>query len=652
MPARPAHPPPTRASVRSLAAHLEAVRDSLLELESAVDLSSFGAQRESARNLLHYLAFRRYDLRRAQSLLTSWGLSSLGRSEGHVLHNMEMVLGWLDRALGKAVAPRPGSAAMDPEYGREILQENAQGLLGPTRAGRGVRIMVTMPAEAASDYPLVRDLLRAGMDCARINCAHDGPREWSQMIAHIRRAERAAGHPCTIEMDLAGPKIRTGPLPPGPAVLKLRPTRDPLGRVTAPATVRLVPRAGPARPPGSPPDLTVSAAWLRRRHARESVRFVDARAARRTLRLLRRQGRSWEAVIEKTAYLTPGTRLVASLPTGAKDVGRAGRIPPIEQRLRLHLGDHLLLTSHPLSEAGPRPGADGRSGSTPAISCTCPEALAFVRPGHSIWFDDGKIGGVVRAVRPSGLEVQITRVSEEGAWLAADKGINLPDTNLDLPPLLDKDREDLRFIARHADVVGYSFVHSASDLTCLRDELDGLGRPRMGIVVKVETRRAFENLPGILLESLRRPPVAVMIARGDLGVEVGYERLAELQEEILWLCEAAHIPVIWATQVLESLAKTGLPSRAEVTDAAMGERAECVMLNKGPHVLEAVRALDSILRRMRSHQEKKSAMLRHLHVVNQFVAEHPAARPEATPAIRGDPRGLPVGPELLRTPGL
>src|SRR6185312_2852598 len=101
-------------------------------------------------------------------------------------------------------------------------------------------------------------------------------------------------------------------------------------------------------------------------------------------------------------------------------------------------------------------------------------------------------------------------------------------------------------------------------------------------------------------------------ARGDLAVECGFERMAELQEEILWVCEAAHMPVVWATQVLESLAKTGLASRAEITDAAMGQRAECVMLNKGPHLDEAVAALDNILRRMQDHQIKKSAMLRKL----------------------------------------
>ena len=103
-----------------------------------------------------------------------------------------------------------------------------------------------------------------------------------------------------------------------------------------------------------------------------------------------------------------------------------------------------------------------------------------------------------------------------------------------------------------------------------------------------------------------------MVARGDLAVEVGFERLAEVQEEILWLCEAAHIPVIWATQVLENMAKSGRPSRAEVSDAAMSGRAECVMLNKGPYIDEAVRFLAGVLERMEAHQSKRRNMMRRL----------------------------------------
>jgi pyruvate kinase len=133
------------------------------------------------------------------------------------------------------------------------------------------------------------------------------------------------------------------------------------------------------------------------------------------------------------------------------------------------------------------------------------------------------------------------------------------------------------------------------------------------MILKIETRRAFEQLPGMLLAALGTQRAAgVMIARGDLAVECGYERLAEVQEEILWLCQAAHLPVIWATQVLDRLAKTGRPSRAEITDAAMGVQAECVMLNKGPQIMQAIAVLDDILRRMERHHRKRRPVLARL----------------------------------------
>jgi len=108
------------------------------------------------------------------------------------------------------------------------------------------------------------------------------------------------------------------------------------------------------------------------------------------------------------------------------------------------------------------------------------------------------------------------------------------------------------------------------------------------------------------------PACGVMIARGDLAVECGFERLAEVQEEILWVCESAHVPVIWATQVLEGLTRRGHASRAEITDAAMSGAAECVMLNKGPHITQAVRTLDNILQRFQGHHAKKRSLLRKL----------------------------------------
>ena len=103
--------------------------------------------------------------------------------------------------------------------------------------------------------------------------------------------------------------------------------------------------------------------------------------------------------------------------------------------------------------------------------------------------------------------------------------------------------------------------------------------------------------------------VGVMIARGDLAIETGWENIGQVQQEILSICGAAHVPVIWATQVLENLAKNGLPSRSEITDATTALKAECVMLNKGPYILQAIELLDTILCRMESSQHKNEPML-------------------------------------------
>ena len=502
-------------------------------------------------------------------------------------------------------------------------------LFGPPPDGRAVRIMVTMPGEAADDYELVRDLLKHGMDCMRVNCAHDRPESWSRMIASLRRATKETGRHCRVLMDLPGPKLRTGPIEPGPRVVRWRPRRDPLGRLKAPARIWLAPSAGGAAPPEKPDAcLPVSADWLSTLRRGNLIKFFDARGASRSLRIAEAAGRGRWAESNQTAYVTKGTVLhQVGGPEGVETFrgeGRVGELPPVEQWIDLRVGDRLVL------RRDLRPGSpavyDGRGRLLKAASVgvTLPEVFDDVRAGERVWLDDGKIGGRIQSVGRDELEVEITHARPGGEKLRGDKGINLPDSHLRLPALTEADLEALPFIARHADLVGYSFVRSAADVRELQNRLEELGGSQLGLVLKIETRRAFEQLPNLLLAAMRSPAAGVMIARGDLAVECGYERLAEVQEEILWVCEAAHVPVVWATQVLENLAKDGLPSRAEITDAAMGERAECVMLNKGPYVLEAVRALDDILRRMQSHQAKKRSMLRPLKLADNFAPEKPA----------------------------
>jgi pyruvate kinase len=453
----------------------------------------------SGHNLACYLALRRRDLRPLQTALMPWGLSSLGRSEARVLPNLDAVIATLHAVCRNDCAASPSHPSLRAFFrGERLLQRNVDELFGPTQARRRMRIMVTLPTEAADDAAFVRDLVERGMDCARINCAHDTPAVWERMIANIRQATLGVGRTCWVLMDIAGPKPRTG------EVL-------------------------------TPPDA------------------------------------------------------------------------------RLSCGDRLLLTRG-------RPGESERAAFQ--ARCTLPEILDQVRVEDSVWIDDGRLGTQVEARLPEGLLLRVTHARPKGEKLRSGKGLNFPDTLLQLSPLTDQDLRDLDFVAAHADIVGYSFVQDAADIDLLQGELSarlGARRPP-AIVAKIETQRAVQNLPELIVHAAGRQPFGVMIARGDLAVEIGYQRLAEIQEEILWLCEAAHVPVIWATQVLETFVRKGIPSRAEMTDAAMAERAECVMLNKGPFVSEAVTILDDVLTRMQAHQVKKTPQLRALRAWAQNIS--------------------------------
>jgi len=237
-----------------------------------------------------------------------------------------------------------------------------------------------------------------------------------------------------------------------------------------------------------------------------------------------------------------------------------------------------------------------------------PEIFDDVKPGEPILFDDGKIEGIIQEVNEAELVVKILNAKEMGSKLKAEKGINLPMSEFSFSGLTEKDREDLKFVVEHADAVNVSFVNDEEDVKLVLSEFEKLNK-QIGLILKIETRKGYKNLPLILLEAMQVKPVGVMIARGDLAVEIGWNDMALVQEEILRVCEAAHIPDIWATQVLEGMAKKGIPSRAEITDAGMSQRAECVMLNKGPQITKAIKMLDKILRNMQEIQKKKENAL-------------------------------------------
>jgi len=441
----------------------------------------------SARNLADYLALRRQDLSSLQASLAALGLSSLGRCESHVMANLDAVAAALARVCGETPEPFPNAELWSEGPAR--LADQRRALF--SREG-GPAIMVTLPTEAANDPQLVESYVGAGMDCARINCAHDSPRAWRAMADQVRRAAERRGRSCRILMDLPGPKCRVEGLAP-------------------------------------------------------------------------------------------------------------------ERPLRIQVGDRLRLTQR-LTATTPT--------DLPAVVLNLPQIVPRLAVGAPVWIDDGKIRGRVAGVEGGDRIVEVIGARRKGGKLKVEKGVNFPGAPFDLPPLSDDDLAALPVVAECADMIGFSFVQRPRDIVALDRALAAVrpvGAPPIPLVLKIETMEAVRNLPRLIVQSAGTRPTAAMIARGDLAIELGHLRLAEIQEEILWLCEAARIPVVWATEVLDDLVKDGLPSRAEATDAAMAQRAECVMLNKGPHVVEAIGFLAELMGTMSRHQAKKTPRLAPLH---------------------------------------
>lgn len=590
--------------------------------------------REGARNLVHYTALRNRDIRRLQGRLSQVGATRLTTTEPNVLARLQVARNVLSAYLGQEL--KYGGAEVSGSFTRadDILEEHTDALLGETSEDTHSRIMVTLPTEAGEDLDLVRGFVDAGMELARINCAHDDPDVWSRMIDNVHHAAQEAGTTIQIAMDLAGPKLRTGAIAPGPEIERARVKRTPVGEVIHHAKIWMLPNTLDGELPAPPPSegrptlsIQVDPDWLGGLSRGSVLSFHDTRGPRREFTVAEihedvfGDGSDVRAVLalgEQNAYLS-NTTLIEHEWTRTRVSG----IEPSEQRLRLHTDDTLILTTDQTPVDPSRPGP-------PIIGCTLPEAIEAIEEGHDVLFDDGAIAATAVGKETvdghAQVTLRITRAAPGGTNLAAYKGINLPDTDLPLPSLTEEDIEAFGFVARNADIANVSFVRDGADVEFVLETLGkiaaeieeesgpeaGQRARNLGIVLKIETVPAYQNLAAVLLAGMRHANLGVMVARGDLAVELGFERMAEVPRFIMNMAEAGHIPTIMATQILESLAKSGLPTRAEITDAAYALRAECVMLNKGPHITDTIRILNQMSVKLGASQRKNRIQLRRI----------------------------------------
>jgi pyruvate kinase len=659
-------------------------------------LSIMPENEASRDNLLSYLALRQYNLQDLQMKLAEEGLSSLGRLEGQVLFSIEQVLKHfkqpsfipsqstsclLSRNNNKITS---GLKKITHQESRILTTKRSRLLLGRPRRGRSSRIMVTLDSESTHQPHLLEELLRHGMDIARINCAHDTPKDWKMLIDSIRHAEKRliqrgqdVGRRCRIVMDLAGPKIRTGPMGRKVRPLKIAVPKDVYGRPLKLAEGFLDSEAKYTEKSyltGVPPSFVISikqgSTHLANLKIGERLWFMDSRDRYRSVTILERISPTRVKIgLDKTTYLQEGIVMhrqkfkedPSNPPMtirkdnideshnndpdlnstyrdsyykedddGHNDGDHGKDNPIVVGTLRLQpivvkvkSGDIVLLQRNKASIETNSSSSYSHVYEKPIaglISCNMPEVLKNVQVGHHVYIDDGKISAVVRSSTEEYLELEILSPSDTTAKIKTAKGLNFPDSNLQLTSLTSEDVSNLSSIVNNATAVGQSFVHSANDIINLHKSLSKMGRLDFGIIAKIETREAVHNLAKILLAGLDFPNFGILIARGDLAVEVGFENLPIIQEDILCMCEAAHIPVILATQVLETMAKSGLPTRAEMTDAAVGQRADCVMLNKGRHILEAVKILSTILTSENKHYAKKRQLFREFIKQSEFIS--------------------------------
>lgn len=447
------------------------------------------SQKESAKNLIQYLALRNEDIRLLQDNLHHAGLSSLASSESHVLKQIQSIRQRLGNSLNEVEITH-----FDYYSAQNELNRFTTNLFGLKKDPSIPYIMVTLDSSLEDKIPFIGKLIDAGMNVARINCAHGDKKKWLSLIEAVNIASSKNGRPCKIYMDIAGPKMR-----------------------------------------------------------------VD-------------------------------------LPGKGKKEGK----------MKVNLGMEILLV-----EAGTEV-----KHKQSAISCYEIGVFSNLKEAERIIIDDGKFEGTVIKKNENHF-LKITRISSKKPFIKKDKGLNLPDTKIQLPALTQADLKTIPFIANYADLVGCSFLRNPIDLESIRNILNKY-RNKPKLIIKIETPDAVINLPSLLLEAMKDESYGVMIARGDLAVEIGFERLSEIQDEILWICEAAHAPVIWATQVLESYSKSGIATRSEVTDAAHAAKAECVMLNKGEYIIDTIKLLKNILNKSGGHRQKKRYSMRPLNIAANF----------------------------------
>ncbi|MDA3946961.1 MAG: pyruvate kinase [Helicobacteraceae bacterium] len=601
--------------MQSALQEIDSIRAELLLAREEVALEHPNYQ--SLLNLKQYLILRSKDRTNLQDKLFLMSLSSLGRSYAHVAGSIDTLYDQLRSSLGLEELTGEEMAAVHHltiSDSIEFASKNSTKLFGGKVSSKlskqSTAIMVTLPSHAADNRgELIRSLAERSVNIFRINTAHDTPEVWRAMAEVITKIneERDESNRVKIFVDLAGLKIRTG---------KIRKLDLPveIGSNKREKKVEIVVGNGLSTRAETvdertqlkaPARLSVNKNFFKKIKKERSVKVVDVNGKKAFITILELNDRHAKGIIDKKVYVDASAKI-----SRKHEHGNILNIETQVDPIRLFRGDLLVITERDTLGRSAQFDSSGKLLEPAMISCSLRGIAARIKVGEKVFIDDGKIGLEVIEHDDQSIRCKVVQAKAGGTLLKEEKGINFPDTHVKTAALTETDRNNLLSVIEFADNLSISFCQSAEDISDLQKLLLLNGRSDIGIIAKIETKRGVANMPKILEQLLVWQKSGVMIARGDLAIEVGFVNMAQTQEALLDICSAAHIPVIWATQVLESQMKNNLPSRAEVTDAAMAGRAECVMLNKGAFATDTIDVLIHILDDMHSIYKKNRQLLK------------------------------------------
>lgn len=603
-----------RELMHSVYEDINSIRESLFEVRNSVDKNE--SRYESLLNLDQYLRLRKDDWTKLQEKLFLLSLSSLGRSYAHVAASIDTLHDQICCSLGYEEISKELMKEchhLTIQESITIASDNSKALFGGKSSSKlskqTTSLMVTLPSNAAEDNgALMRKLAESKVNIFRINTAHDDAVVWREMadIVSSINENREKSEKIKIFVDLAGPKIRTG---------KINRIDQPLEIGSNKVEKELLLCHGNEQSQSETIDIktlqkraaqvVVKKRLYRSLKAGSSIKISDMNGKRAKIKVIALDDKCATCTIDKKVFLDKKSVL--------KHKKIESLIKNIEMQtepIRVFLGDIVTITQKEIEGSGAKKDTEGKIVEPVIVSCSQNGVIEHVNIGDKVFIDDGKIGLEVVKKSEDEVSCKVMIAKENGVLIKEEKGINFPNSYIKTAALTALDKQNLHSVIDFADTLSISFCQNAQDIKELQEILHSLNKDEIGIIAKIETQQAVSNMPEILQQLLKSKNSGVMIARGDLAIEVGFENLAYIQEALLDICDAAHMPVIWATQVLESKMKNNLPSRAEVTDAAMSSRAECVMLNKGAFTFDTIDVLTSILHDMHTIFKKNKQLLK------------------------------------------